>query len=107
MTLQFSARQILNCLHSLRPVIDVIAARNKVGSEPEFAIFSELFLGFARGIKRKLVEQKRGRFLERISGFNKEKKGREKKGEENIIDQLVLSFSFLLNSFTLLISFVL
>ena len=44
-TLQFSARQILNCLHSLRPVIDVIAARNKGGSEPEFAIFRDLFLG--------------------------------------------------------------
>ena len=44
-TLQFSARQILNCLHSLRPVIDVIAARNKGGSNPEFAIFRDLFLG--------------------------------------------------------------
>ena len=53
---QFSVRQILNCLHSLRPVIDVIAARNKGGSEPEFAIFRDLFLGFAGVINMGLVE---------------------------------------------------
>ena len=60
---QFSVRQILNCLHSLRPVIDVIAARNKGGSEPEFAIFRDFISRFRGGIKRELLEHIRGGFF--------------------------------------------
>ena len=51
-----SARQV-NCLHSSRPARDVIAARNKSVQSPNLLFFSDLFLGFARGIKRKLVKQ--------------------------------------------------
>ena len=106
--LQNSSLQSVNFLHALRPAMNVLRPAIRSVQSPNLLFLVGYFQVFELGINRDLQNRLSTFFRQNFKGFNKEEQGkaRREKKEEEIIDQSVLLFSFLWNSFILLISFV-